>query len=200
MSTPSTSHRTPRQDHIRVIVSGGGTGGHIYPALAVAQALQAASPVAPAEVLYLHGPARIDEEVMAHAGVVHRRLDVGPIRGTAPHRLFVNGLRLLRATAQALGAIRGFRAQAVLATGGYVSAPTMLAAALSRVPVVLYLPDASPGLAVRAFAPLAKRIALSFAGEAQKNPFTKMLLLAAALCATEANRRGLKNRGSRIED
>ena len=113
-------------------------------------------------MLYLHGPARIDEEVLAHTGVPHRRLSVGPIRGTAPHRLALNSLRLLRATFQAMAAIGSFRAQAVLATGGYVSAPTMLAAVLARVPVVLYLPDADPGWAVRAFAPLARRIALSF--------------------------------------
>lgn len=154
---------------LRVIVSGGGTGGHIYPALAVAQALQSPSPdqspagARPAaEVLYLHGPARIDEEVLAHAGLPHRRLAVGPIRGTAPHKLAINLVRLLRATGQATASIGSFRAQAVLATGGYVSAPTILAAAMARVPVVLYLPDADPGWAVRVFAPLAKRIALSF--------------------------------------
>src|SRR6266542_4532301 len=159
----------PSPAPLRVIVSGGGTGGHIYPALAVAQALQSPSADsdsrahrAPAEVLYLHGPARIDEEVLAHAGIPHRRLRVGPIRGAAPHKLALNVLRLIRATFQAMVAISSFRAQAVLATGGYVSAPTMLAAALGRVPVVLYLPDADPGWAVRAFAPLAKRIALSF--------------------------------------
>src|SRR5207249_11311420 len=116
----------------------------------------------PAEVLYLDGPARIDEEVLGHAGIPHRALNVGPIRGAAPHRLLLNALRLAYATGQALRAMRRFGAQVVLATGGYVSAPAMLAAAVSRVPVVLYLPDASPGLAVRAFAPLAKRIALSF--------------------------------------
>ena len=99
---------------------------------------------------------------MAHAGVPHRRLNVGPIKGAAPHRLLLNFARLSRGTLQALGALRAFHARVVLATGGYVSAPTMLAASLARIPVVLYLPDAEPGLAVRAFAPLAKRIALSF--------------------------------------
>jgi UDP-N-acetylglucosamine--N-acetylmuramyl-(pentapeptide) pyrophosphoryl-undecaprenol N-acetylglucosamine transferase len=147
-----------------VVISGGGTAGHIYPALAVAHALREpdANQDSPAELLYLHGPSRRDHEVMAHAGIEHRQLDVGPIYGTAPHRLAFNLLRLGRATGQAASALRRFKADAVLATGGYVSAPAVLAARLSGVPVVLYLPDASPGLAVRALAPLATRIALSF--------------------------------------
>jgi UDP-N-acetylglucosamine--N-acetylmuramyl-(pentapeptide) pyrophosphoryl-undecaprenol N-acetylglucosamine transferase len=104
----------------------------------------------------------MDREILAHAGLPHRSLAVGPMRGTAPHRLVWNTLRLLRATAQAGSAMARFRAEVLLATGGYVSAPAMLAAALRRTPIVLYLPDASPGWAVRAFAPLATRIALSF--------------------------------------
>ncbi len=117
---------------------------------------------APTEVLYLHGPGRLDAEVLAHAAIPHRRLDVYPLRGVSPLRLLVNLLHLIRATVQALAAFRAFRPHVVLATGGYVSAPALLAAALQRVPVVLYLPDAVPGWAVRCFAPLARRIALSF--------------------------------------
>ena len=117
---------------------------------------------APLELLYLHGPSRIDAEVLAHAGIVHRRLDAVPIVGASPFRLAGNVLRLLRASGQAWREMGAFRPHAVLATGGYVSAPAMLAARLRGVPVVLYLPDAEPGLAVRAFAPLARRIALSF--------------------------------------
>ena len=166
---------------LRVVVSGGGTAGHIYPALAVAHALRAghspsgsppagpsegaggaAEPPAPVELLYLHGPSRIDAEVLAHAGIRHRRLDAAPIVGASPGRLLGNAFRLLRATVQAGRAMAEFRPHTVLATGGYVSAPAMVAARLRGVPVVLYLPDAAPGLAVRAFAPLARRIALSF--------------------------------------
>jgi UDP-N-acetylglucosamine--N-acetylmuramyl-(pentapeptide) pyrophosphoryl-undecaprenol N-acetylglucosamine transferase len=117
---------------------------------------------APLELLYLHGPSRIDAEVLAHAGIVHRRLDAAPIVGASPFRLAGNVLRLLRASGQAWREMGAFRPHAVLATGGYVSAPAILAARLRGVPVVLYLPDAEPGLAVRVFAPLARRIALSF--------------------------------------
>src|SRR5262245_26221253 len=146
---------------LRVVISGGGTAGHIYPALAVAHALRAAPPEPP-ELLYLHGPSRIDAEVLAHAGIRHRRLDAAPIAGARPARLPSNAYHLIKATVQAGRAMAGFRPDAVLATGGYVSAPAMVAARLRGVPVVLYLPDAAPGLAVRAFAPLARRIALSF--------------------------------------
>src|SRR5688572_28572661 len=148
---------------LRVVISGGGTAGHIYPALAVAHALRESErQELPVELYYLHGPSRRDHEVMAHAGIEHRQIDVGPIVGASPPRLALNLLRLLRATAQAAGALRRFRADAILATGGYVSAPAILTGWLSHVPVVLYLPDPSPGVAVRPLAPLATRIALSF--------------------------------------
>src|SRR5687768_1487111 len=111
---------------LRVVISGGGTAGHIYPALAVAHALRSSERAdPPAELLYLHGPSRRDHEVMAHAGIDHRQLDVGPIVGTAPHRLAFNLLRLTRATGQAASAMGAFKADALLATGGYVSAPAI---------------------------------------------------------------------------
>jgi len=99
---------------------------------------------------------------MAHAGIEHRRLNVGPIRGRAPHQLLFNLARLGYSAGQAVAALLRFKADVLMATGGYVSAPAVLGARLIGVPIVLYLPDASPGLAVRALAPLASRVALSF--------------------------------------
>src|SRR5688500_1238512 len=96
----------PPQPPVRVAICGGGTAGHVYPALAVAHALKEPDTAeASAELLYLHGPSRRDHELMAHANIEHKQLDVGPIRGTAPHRLALNMLRLGRATAQAGSAL-----------------------------------------------------------------------------------------------
>lgn len=134
--------------------------------MAVAHALltpdRDATPDPAAELLYLHGPSRRDAEVLAHSGIEHKRLDAAPIVGAAPHRLILNVARLIAASFQAAGHISRFKADVVLATGGYVSAPAIVAGWFLRVPIVLYLPDASPGLAIRALAPLARRIALSF--------------------------------------
>src|SRR5688500_14745870 len=99
---PSAGPAGPAGPALRVVISGGGTAGHIYPALAVAHALRESDRgESPAELLYLHGPSRRDHELMAHAGIEHKQLDVGPIVGTAPHRLALNLARLIRATVQA---------------------------------------------------------------------------------------------------
>src|SRR5688572_23227257 len=100
-AAPSEARPTPparsQPEALRVVISGGGTAGHIYPALAVAHALRESErQELPVELYYLHGPSRRDHEVMAHAGIEHRQIDVGPIVGTSPPRLLLNVLRLLR--------------------------------------------------------------------------------------------------------
>ena len=76
-------------DSLRVLVGGGGTAGHIYPALSVlhelAERARAAGHQA-ALVHFAHGPSRIDAEVLAHAGIARTRLAASPVRGVAPHR------------------------------------------------------------------------------------------------------------------
>lgn len=112
-------------------------------------------------MLYLGTKSRIDRDVLATAGVPHRLLSVGAVRDQSLPHLAWSLLRQLAAVVQSLAIVGRFRPQVALVTGGYASVPVAVAAWLRRVPLVLYLPDARPGLAVRALAPLAKRIAVS---------------------------------------
>ena len=99
---------------------------------------------------------------MPRAGISLRTVQAGAVRGLSPWRKLANGLASLQGAAQAWRIMRDFRPHVVLATGGYAAVPVVMAAWLRRCPVLVYLPDARPGLAVRLLSGLAKRVAVSF--------------------------------------
>lgn len=105
--------------------------------------------------------AGMERAIVTREGLPFAAISAGGLRGFAPWRILSNGLKLLKGVFQAWRIIRSFRPDAVLATGGYVSAPTVFAAWLSRVPVLIYLPDVEPGLAVKALSRFAERVAVS---------------------------------------
>jgi len=143
-----------------VVLSGGGTGGHIYPALAVAEALRReAGPEGPPELLYIGVRGRMDERIVGPSGLPFEAVRAGPLRVRSPIG-FVRGIaNLLAGSAQAWRLLGRFRPDAVFATGGYASVPVGVAARARRRPLVVYLPDVRPGWAVRLLARLATRIA-----------------------------------------
>ncbi len=123
------------------------------------------TPVAPddtPDVLIFAGRTPIDRAVLSGAHWPVIWLDVGPLRGVNPGRLVWNALRLLRAVVTCHRRLRAFRAHAVLVTGGYASVPVVLAARLAGIPVVLHLPDTTPGWAARWIALLAAHVTLAF--------------------------------------
>ncbi len=147
---------------MRLIVSGGGTGGHVYPALAVLEVLgRPPYNVAPEDVLYLGVPGRAEADLVPRAGYPFVPIASGAVRGRSPLQVAASAGRLMAGTQQALGLVRRFRPDAVFATGGYVSVPVVLAGWLARTPVLLLLPDAEPGLAVRFLARFANTVAVS---------------------------------------
>ncbi len=107
---------------------------------------------------------------MARAGIDFDDVMASGLRGSSLWRMLAAGFVLLRGCMQAWRIERVFKPDVVLATGGYASVPAVVAAWLRRCPVLVYLPDISPGLAVRFLSRLAHRVAVSF--EASLGHFT----------------------------
>ena len=148
---------------MRIAFSGGGTGGHVYPALAVAAALaEELGNGERLEALYVGSASGAERELVERAGLPFRAVDAGAIRGRTPWGLVASLVKLARGQGQARQVITEFQPQAILTTGGYASVPLALAARRGDpVPLVVYLPDVRPGWGVRFMARLAQRVAVT---------------------------------------
>src|ERR1700730_13960242 len=120
---------------MRVLISGGGTGGHLFPAIAVAQALSRNASDVP--LLYVGRRGGIEEQVVPGYGIPMETIVAAKLDMEQLWRTWSVPFVAPRSVAQARGIVRRFRPDVVLGTGGYVSAPVVLAAAARRVPVVL---------------------------------------------------------------
>jgi UDP-N-acetylglucosamine--N-acetylmuramyl-(pentapeptide) pyrophosphoryl-undecaprenol N-acetylglucosamine transferase len=143
-----------------VVFAGGGTGGHVYPSLAVARALEAElrADGEALEALYIGVRGRIDESIVPAEGMTFRAIPAGPLRVSSAGAFLGNVAKLVRGVSESLTILREFRPTVVFATGGYASVPVGVAARLLRRPLVVYLPDVTPGWAVRLLARLATKM------------------------------------------
>jgi UDP-N-acetylglucosamine--N-acetylmuramyl-(pentapeptide) pyrophosphoryl-undecaprenol N-acetylglucosamine transferase len=159
---------------MRVLVSGGGTGGHIYPALAIAAGLQAQYQ---AEILFLGSDDGLETEIVPAAGYRLATIKAGRLRRYISPQTITGVLRVPLGMFQAIGIVRKFRADVAFTSGGFVSVPTALAAWLNGVPLVMHQQDVPPNLSNRLAAPLAKRISVAFADSLPYFPARKTALL-----------------------
>lgn len=199
---------------MRILLSGGGTGGHVYPILAVVEALaqmnaeasgdtkvkavqpdsakqlrvgaaaeqqllraseaklrsgaldkrgvsETATPTGIA-LRYAGEAGGIEETLAARAGIPFSAIATGQIRGRGPLAAARNLVKMAHGAAQCGSLLREFRPDVVFLTGGYVAAPVAWAAWRAHVPVLIYLPDLTPGQAIRLTSRLAARVAVSF--------------------------------------
>lgn len=147
---------------MRLLIAGGGTGGHIYPALAVARSLLARPDAA--ELRWLGGHRGLEAGIVPAAGIPFRRLALRSLRTVDRDvHAILDPLRLGAAVPQAAAILARERPDAIFTTGGYVAVPVLLAAAPLGIPVVLWDGNVIPGRAVRATAGLADVITVSFA-------------------------------------
>ena len=146
----------------------------MYPALSIAEALQIAdfglqiekdkSAISnlTSEILWIGSRGGMEEELVTRAGLPLKTIHSGGVHGVG-WRLPFNALNLVRGFFEALGLVRHFQPNALLVTGGFVTAPVALAAWINRVPILVYLPDIEPGLAVQFISRLARRLAVTVA-------------------------------------
>jgi UDP-N-acetylglucosamine--N-acetylmuramyl-(pentapeptide) pyrophosphoryl-undecaprenol N-acetylglucosamine transferase len=144
-----------------LVIAGGGTGGHIYPALAVARSLRARHDAA--ELSWIGGHRGLEASIVPGAGIPFQRLALRSLRsvGLNVHAV-LDPVRLGASVPQAAAILARERPAAIFTTGGYVAIPVLLAAAPLGIPVVLWDGNVVPGRSVRATARLADVIAVSF--------------------------------------
>lgn len=144
---------------VRVLLAGGGTAGHLFPCLAVAE--QLAGLVPGVQSAFIGARGRIDEKLLAERDLPHYLISARPL----PYRICwaaVTGLAALaRGWGEARKHIRAFAPDVVFSTGGYVGAAVVLAARSSRVPVVLHVADAWPDRSNRSLSRSASAITVA---------------------------------------
>jgi UDP-N-acetylglucosamine--N-acetylmuramyl-(pentapeptide) pyrophosphoryl-undecaprenol N-acetylglucosamine transferase len=162
-SVPTSPHQP--QPHatqpLRVLIAGGGTGGHIIPALAIADALKAGQ--GSAEILFLGTPRGLESRLVPQAGYLLELIQVGQLKNVSLATRARTLLDLPRAVLRARTLLRTFRPQVVVGVGGYASGPAMAAAILARIPTLAFEPNAAPGLANRLVGKRVSAAAVNFA-------------------------------------
>jgi UDP-N-acetylglucosamine--N-acetylmuramyl-(pentapeptide) pyrophosphoryl-undecaprenol N-acetylglucosamine transferase len=144
---------------MRVIIAGGGTGGHVIPALAIAQELRSRHN---AEVQFVGTARGIETRLVPSAGFELHLVKVGQLNRVDLRTRMKTMLDLPRAVFESVSLIRDFRPEVMIGVGGYASGPAMLAGAISNVPLVAFEPNFIPGFANRMMAPLVRAAVVQF--------------------------------------
>ncbi len=145
---------------MRVALAGGGTGGHVFPAVAIAEELRRRDP--DLQLMYLGRRGSVEERVAAEMMIPFRSIFVEGMAGkSAPRKaysLFSAGVGLL----QSLAILARFRPQAIIGTGGYVSLPPVLAANFLKIPTLIHEQNCVPGKANLSCARFADAVIVNF--------------------------------------
>jgi len=145
---------------MRAILAGGGTGGHVIPALAIAHELKEQFN---ADVVFVGTARGIENRLVPAAGFKLRLVEVGALKKVSLLTRVKTLFALPRAVFAASQILREFRPDVVIGVGGYASGPAMLAAALSSVPSIAFEPNSVPGFANRVVASMISVAAVHFA-------------------------------------
>jgi UDP-N-acetylglucosamine--N-acetylmuramyl-(pentapeptide) pyrophosphoryl-undecaprenol N-acetylglucosamine transferase len=149
-----------RGESLRLLVAAGGTGGHLYPALAVAREFLDREPEA--HVIFSGTRRGLESRIVPKAGFRLEMVRVEPLRGGGVSRKIKGALSLFPAFIDAVRLLRRTRPRVVMGVGGYVAGPVLAVAGLAGVPTLIVEPNATPGLANRWLSRLVDAAALAW--------------------------------------
>jgi UDP-N-acetylglucosamine--N-acetylmuramyl-(pentapeptide) pyrophosphoryl-undecaprenol N-acetylglucosamine transferase len=151
---------------IKLVIAGGGSGGHVFPGIAIADELRRIDPGA--EITFVGTARGLESRLVPASGYALEMLEVEPMVGGGAARVIRGGLVAARATVRARSLVKRLRPDVVLSVGGYAAGPLSLAARTKGVPLVVVEPNATMGLANKLLAPVAARVYVAFSELAAK--------------------------------
>lgn len=146
---------------MKIIIAAGGTGGHVFPGIALAEAFTAKN--SSNQVLFIGTRRELDKKTFVSCGFSFEAIDAVSIKGKNPVAMFISSLYALKGITQAMRIIKTFSPDLAVGLGGYVSGPVVLAAFLMGVKTAIHEQNTIPGLANRMLGKIANRIFISFA-------------------------------------
>ncbi len=155
---------------MKVVIAGGGTGGHLYPGIAVARELLKERGN---EVLFVGTRQGIEAKVLPKEGLPLRFISVGKLKGMNLLSVLKTTVTLPRSVVQSISLLHEERPDVVIGVGGYSSGPVALAAWASRIPVLVVEPNSYAGLANRLIGRIADKVILCFPGTDQLSFFSR---------------------------
>lgn len=147
----------------KLVIAGGGTGGHVQPAVATLSVLRDHGPL---DALWIGSRDGFERTAAAEQGIPFRAIAAGKLRRYLSLSTAADAVRVPTGVIQALALLRRFRPEAVFATGGFVSVPTAVAARMLRIPCLSHEQTATAGLATRINARFCDVVALAYASSA----------------------------------
>ncbi|MEO6120008.1 MAG: glycosyltransferase, partial [Terriglobales bacterium] len=156
---------------MRVVIAGGGTGGHVIPALAIGRELKSRYA---AELLFIGTARGIENKLVPEAGFELRLVQVGALKNVSMMTRAKTMFDLPRAVLHAGAMLSEFKADVVVGVGGYASGPAMIAAVLNGIPTLAFEPNAAPGLVNKMVGRWVSAVAVHF--EETKKYFPKAVV------------------------
>jgi UDP-N-acetylglucosamine--N-acetylmuramyl-(pentapeptide) pyrophosphoryl-undecaprenol N-acetylglucosamine transferase len=149
-----------------LMIAGGGTGGHIYPAIAIAREFLSRDPSR--KVVFVGTERGLEKQIVPKAGFPLEYIDVGGLKGKGGLDLIRNILRLPAGFIQAWRIVGKHRPNVVLGVGGYSSGPVLVAAGMRGIPTLIHEQNAYPGMTNRALAKFTRAAAVAFPEAAER--------------------------------
>jgi len=161
---------------MRIVLTGGGSGGHLFPLVAVSRKLKQKLG-ADAELLYIGSGDSMERDVMAKEGIAVKNVQSGKFRRYLSLLNFIDIFKFPIGIIQSLWILLTFMPDAVFSKGGYACVPVVIAAWMYRIPVLIHESDAVAGLANKISAKFAKRIAVSYPSAKKYFPEKKTAII-----------------------
>ena len=178
---------------MKIIIAGGGTGGHLFPALALAEAFKDREPQN--EILFVGSRKGLEASIVTREGYPFKTIEVASLKGRTLGQKIRSLMALPRSLGQSRRLIHSFRPDLVLGVGGYASGPVVLTAWAMGYRTAIHEQNAFPGLSNRILGRFVDRVFLSFAGSARHFPQQTAILTGNPVRRRMRRQESMKKRG-----